>query len=415
MKIHYHSDCPFFAGCEKMLVNFWTDPQLRQQYEISFSYRQSTEYSKGLVQHLSPNFPVVPLLLPVQNWPVGNFRSMPALFSRITRFAFRLITNIPFFVCDVVILTRLLRQIAPDVVHINNGGYPAARSARAAAIAAQFAGVKNVVMVVNNLATGYKSPDRWFDFPIDRLVVRSTDRFVTGSQAAANRLKEVLALKSGQVQSIHNGIRLRALTESRTQVRNRLGVDAQFDGLVIGVVALMEPRKGHRVLLEALAMLSEQNPVISQKIAVWLEGDGPLRGELDSLVRLNRLSAVVHFIGKENNIVDMMNALDILVLPSIDSEDFPNVTLEAMGLGKAVVASALAGTPEQIVQGETGILVEPGNAESLANALGQLIERPELSKWFGAKGQERFFKMFTADIAVKNYMELYSSMKARVK
>lgn len=398
-----------------MLVNFWTDPQLRQQYEISFSYRQSTEYSKGLVQHLSPNFPVVPLLLPVQNWPVGNFRSMPALFSRITRFAFRLITNIPFFVCDVVILTRLLRQIAPDVVHINNGGYPAARSARAAAVAAQFAGVKNVVMVVNNLATGYKSPDRWFDFPIDRLVVRSTDRFVTGSQAAANQLKEVLALKSGQVQSIHNGIRLRALTESRTQVRNRLGVDAQFDGLVIGVVALMEPRKGHRVLLEALAMLSEQNPVISQKIAVWLEGDGPLRGELDSLVRLNRLSAVVHFIGKENNIVDMMNALDILVLPSIDSEDFPNVTLEAMGLGKAVVASALAGTPEQIVQGETGILVEPGNAESLANALGQLIERPELSKWFGAKGQERFFKMFTADIAVKNYMELYSSMKARVK
>lgn len=393
-----------------MLVNFWTNVDLRQKHQITFSYRQSMAYTEGLYQHISPDFLVVPLSLPVQNWPEKNWRQVPEALSRVTRFLFRLLTGLPFFIYDVLILSHLFRRLAPDLVHVNNGGYPAARSAHAAAVAAKVAGVKHVLMVVNNLAANYKSPNRWFDFPIDRLVVRSTDRFVTGSRAAANRLREVLALKSGQVQSIHNGIRLCALTESRAQVRNRLGVDARFDGLVIGVVALMEPRKGHRVLLEALAILLEQNPVISQKIAVWLEGDGPLRGELDSLVRLNKLSAVVHFIGKENNIVDMLNALDILVLPSIDSEDFPNVTLEAMGLGKAVVASALAGTPEQIVQGETGILVEPGNAESLANALGQLIERPELSKWFGAKGQERFFKMFTADIAVKNYMELYRSM-----
>ena len=105
-----------------------------------------------------------------------------------------------------------------------------------------------------------------------------------------------------------------------------------------------------------------------------------------------------------------MNALDILVLPSIDSEDFPNVTLEAMQLGKAVVASALAGTPEQILQDETGLLVEPGNPEALAKALGRLIERPEWSKCLGAKGQERFFKMFTAEMAVKNYLEFYHSL-----
>ena len=386
---------------------------LRQEHEISFSYRQSAEYTAGLLEHLAPDFPVMPLSLPVQNWPQKNIHHLPAFFSRITQFTFRLITNVPFLIFDVVVLMRLLRQIAPDVLHINNGGYPAARSARAAAIAARLAGVKNVVMVVNNLAMRYKSPSRWLDFPIDRLVVRSTDRFVTGSQAAANQLQEVLALESGRVQSIHNGIGLRALNESPAQVRRRLGIDVHFDGVVIGVVALMEPRKGHRILLEALKILSKQYPIISKEIVVWLEGDGPLRSDLESFVRLNELSAVVRFIGKEKNVVDMMNAIDVLVLPSIDTEDFPNVTLEAMGLGKAVVASALAGTPEQIVPGETGILLEPGNAESLANALGQLIERPELSKCLGAKAQERFLKMFTADIAVKKYMELYSSMKTR--
>lgn len=394
-----------------MLVNFWTDSRLRRQHEVSFSYRRSAEYTKGLREQLTPDFPLFPLALPVQNWPRRNFKYLPDMLSRIVRLIFRLTTNIPFLIFDIVILTRLLRQIAPDVVHINNGGYPAARSARAAAIAARLAGVKKVVMVVNNLAVRYTGPDRWLDFPIDRLVARAIDRFVTGSQAAANRLQEVLGLKSNQVQSIHNGIRSRALTESAAQTRHRLGVDVGFDGIVIGVVALMEPRKGHRVLLEALTVLLDQDPLLAEKMVVWLEGDGPLRGELESSVRLKKLSAIVHFLGKEKNVVDMMNALDILVLPSIDSEDFPNVTLEAMQLGKTVVASALAGTPEQILQGETGVLVEPGNAEALAKALGRLIELPEWSKRVGANAQERFFKMFTADIAVKNYLALYHSLE----
>jgi glycosyltransferase involved in cell wall biosynthesis len=413
VKIHYHSDCPFFAGCEKMLVNFWTDPRLRRRHEISFSYRRSAEYTSGLDKQWTPDcpvFPVFPLSLPVQNLPVRNFNLRPKVISRIVRLMFRLITKIPFLIFDVVILTRLLRQVAPDVVHINNGGYPAARSARAAAIAARLAGVKKVVMVVNNLAVGYTGPERWLDFPIDRLVAKAVDRFVTGSRAAANRLQEVLPLKSGQAQSIHNGIRSRPLTEPADQVRRRLGVDPRFNGIVIGVVALMEPRKGHRVLLEALALLLKREPILAEKIVVWLEGDGPLRGELESLVRIKNLSSVVRFIGREKNVADMMNALDILVLPSVDSEDFPNVTLEAMQLRKTVVASALAGTPEQILDEETGLLVAPGNAEALAKALGRLIEQPEWARRLGAKGQERFSNMFRAETAVKNYLDLYHSL-----
>lgn len=393
-----------------MLINFWTSAELRQKHMITFSYRQSPVYTEGLCQHISPDFPVFPLSFPVQNWPEKNWKAVPAILSRIMRFLFRFVTRIPFAVYDVVLLSRLFRRLAPDLVHINNGGYPAARSCRAAAIAAKLAGVRYVLMVVNNQAVGYKNPDRWFGFLFDRLVVHSTNKFVTGSKLASLRLQNVLALRDSQIQSIPNGIRLRPVTEAPAQVRRRLGLDPLFTGVVMGVVALMEERKGHRILIQALARLAELYPELMENLVVWLEGDGPLRGALETLVAVAGLSNVVRFVGHESHVMNMMNALDILILPSISNEDFPNVTLEAMGLGKAVIASLLAGTPEQIVQSETGLLVEPGNIESLAEAIFQMTSNPDLVQRMGISGKKRFDECFGAEISVKQYLHVYDSL-----
>lgn len=410
MKIHYHSDCAFFAGCEKMLINFWTSAELRQKYVISFSYRWSQAYSDGLYKHITPDFPVFPLFLPIQNWPEKNWKQVPEVLNRFTRFLFRLVTRIPFIIYDVLVLMRLFRRLAPDVVHINNGGYPAARSARAAAVAAKLVGIKYVLMVVNNQAVGYCHPDRWFGFLFDKLVVYSTNTFITGSKAASLRLQKVLSLQTNQIQSIHNGIHLRPVTEAPAQVRQRLGLDPRFNGVVIGVVALMEERKGHRILIEALAKLAGRYPGLMENLVVWFEGDGPLRGELETLVTAIGLSDVVRFVGHESHVMNMMNALDILILPSISNEDFPNVTLEAMGLGKAVIASSLAGTPEQIIHGETGLLVEPGNIESLAEGILWMASNSDLVKRMGISGKKYFDECFRAEIAVNKYLHLYDSL-----
>lgn len=393
-----------------MLVNFWTNAGLRQNNLVSFSYRQSSVYTEGLLKHISPDFPVFPLSLPAHNWPEQNWKQVPETFSRIVRLLFRLVTRIPFIIYDVLVLSRLFRRLAPDMVHINNGGYPAARSARAAAVAAKLAGVKYVLMVVNNQAVGYRRPDRWFGYIFDRLVVHSTNKFVTGSKLASLRLQNVLALKDSQILSIHNGIRLRPVTETPAQVRLRLGLGPLFDGVIVGVVALMEARKGHRILIESLAKLADRHPELMEKLAVWLEGDGPLRGELETLVVAKGLSGVVRFIGHESHVINMMNALDILVLPSISNEDFPNVTLEAMGLGKAIIASSLAGTPEQIIHGETGLLVAPGDVGALAEAIFQIASDLALSKRMGINGKKRFEECFGADIAVNKYVQLYDSL-----
>lgn len=321
----------------------------------------------------------------------------------------RILLTSPLFVFEVIKLNRLLKHIKPDIVHINNGGYPAALSARACAVAAHWAGVSKVVMVVNNMADGYRDYSRWQDYPFDRLVAHSVDVFITGSQAAATQLRHVLKLPESQVKSIYNGIELRVATENIAETRCRLGID-NFDGLVLGVVALMIPRKGHRVLLEALVNLLSTNTLSPGSLRVLLEGNGPLRATLEEYVHSHKLNDMVYFVGDERNIINFMQVIDGLVLPSISDEDFPNVILEAMALGKPVLSTCLAGIPEQIVDGITGRLVPPGNLTELADTLHEIIQFQDKFNSMGVAGRQRFDENFTAKQAIAKYSDLYKTL-----
>jgi glycosyltransferase involved in cell wall biosynthesis len=405
--IHYHSDCPFFAGCESMLVNFWSSPALRSQFDVSFSYHDTQRYTEGLMQRAKPDFPVYPLRFPdpyvlaavPERWPYPLRRGAQVISS--------LLSSLPILAYEIWVLYKLFARLRPDILHVNNGSYPAALSARAATIAAKLAGVPQVVMVVNNLADDYRRPSRWKGYPLDRLVVRSVNKFVTGSVAAASQLEKVLRLDERQCLPIQNGIALRQATETREETRKRLGLE-KFDGVIYGVVALMIPRKGHRVLLESMAKLL--GTACANNIKILIEGDGPLRGDLQAFVADSRLSDHCVFIGDEKNVMNFMALLDVLVLPSVDEEDFPNVILEAMGMGKPVIASRLAGTPEQVVDGETGLLVAPRDVDQLAAAISRLGLDGQLRMQMGQAGLRRFQERFTAEVAVRNYVSLYQSL-----
>ncbi len=403
-KIHYHSDCHFFAGCENMLVNFWSAADMREHFEVSFSYRFSRVYAQGLNARANIDFSTYPLFFP----ELSNFnllpRKIPSLVRRVMLLVVRAGLNIPLLLYQVWVLSRLFKRLKPDVVHINNGGYPAALSARAAVIAAKLTGIKKIVMVVNNMAMDYQRFSRWWEYPIDRFVARTVTTFVTGSSVAGEQLKKVLKLPNNKLRIIHNGIQLRAVSESVTETRNRLGL-SEFDGVILGVVSVMEQRKGHVVLLKALSYLPKNLP-----FKVLIEGNGILRATLEQCVIDHDLSDTCVFVGLEQNIMNLMALLDVLILPSISHEDFPNVVLEAMALGKPVIASRIAGTPEQIIEGETGILVPPADPIALSAAIEYLIENKIVREQMGAQGKKRFESNFIANIAVEKYRTLYQSM-----
>lgn len=154
-------------------------------------------------------------------------------------------------------------------------------------------------------------------------------------------------------------------------------------GRLLGVhVARLSDEKGHAILFEALGrMPADMRPF------VCLVGDGPLRSRLEGLARELGLVNDVAFLGRlpPEATRSVLAAADIALLPSVQ-EGSPLAMIEALAAGKPLVASAVGGIPEVVREGETGLLVPPGDAAALADALRRLVEDAPLRARLGSAG-----------------------------
>jgi glycosyltransferase involved in cell wall biosynthesis len=408
-KIHYHSDLSYFGGSENMIANFLNSQSLNQAYQISLSYRLTEEYETGLHSRLRNSAALYPIRLPIFSIYKNRTTHDRSLLTKLIDYAIYLSEYLPIVMVNLYLLQRLFRQIKPEILHINNGGYPGALSCRIAVLAAKLAGIKNIVFVVNNMAANYRHPYRWPDIFIDRLVARNASLFVTGSSIAMARLRTVLPVPESQTVSLPNGIDARETSETPTQTRARLGL-AEFRGTVFGMVGVMEPRKGHLHLLKSLKILTDSERMSEDSLVVLIEGSGGVRQNLEKFSQDNGLEDIVKFIGVEDQIFNFFNAIDVLVYPAIQHEDFPNVISEAMSLSKPVIATRVAGADQQIINGHTGILVEVLSEVQLADAMVTLSKDHGKIKDMGKLGRERFADLYTVEKSVKNYERLYEKL-----
>jgi len=325
-------------------------------------------------------------------------------------FNYILLIRVWVFCWNTIVFYKEWRKKEIDILHINNGGYPAAISCLSASVAGKLLNIKTVLMVVNNLAPPSRFY-RWQDIVINFLVKRSVTTFITGSINTKNFLQQLLKLESHRFKTLYNGISIRPITETREQTRARLGVKNK---LVFGVVALLEKRKGHHILIESVSLLTKS--LSTEIVPIFLlEGDGTEKENLMKLVEKYDLNSTVQFIGNEKNIFNFIQSLDVLLLPSISNEDFPNVILEGMSLGKPVIASRIAGTIEQVIDGITGFLVQPANPVELAEKIKKIIEEESLIESMGSAGKNRFQNEFTSKVAIRRYIDLYKAHLNGVK
>jgi glycosyltransferase involved in cell wall biosynthesis len=187
--------------------------------------------------------------------------------------------------------------------------------------------------------------------------------------------------------------------------RARLGVAA--DATVALYVANLLSYKGHEVLLEAMRTIVDRAPGAK----LLLAGEGPMRDAIEAKRRALGLDKNVVLLGVRSDVPALLAVADLVVHPSFQ-EGFSNAILEAMAAAKPVVATAVGGNPEAVVDGETGILVPPHDPVALANAMERLINEPVLAKKMGEAGRQRVIQEFRIEDAVARYAALYERLVA---
>lgn len=242
------------------------------------------------------------------------------------------------------------------------------------------------------------TPRQW---TIKRALCRNADAIIANSQRAADRLESELGGKR-HVEMVPNGVQTPAplTAERRTEVRDALPIPRR-DAVVVLFVGRLAVQKNIPLLLEALARFdATSRPVL------LLAGDGPLRAELESRAAALGMAGDVAFLGERSDAGNIMQAADLVVLPSHD-EGMSNVVLEAMAAGCAVVASDVGGNPEVIVEGESGLLFASGDADALTERLRTLVSDERRREAIGRKARERIANNYSIPALIERTSAIY--------
>jgi glycosyltransferase involved in cell wall biosynthesis len=223
---------------------------------------------------------------------------------------------------------------------------------------------------------------------------------------------------------VHNGIDI-SIIPAIPPDKIRQGLGIREGELVIGSMGSLVKRKRFDDLINAISYIrglgsgvrgeSTENPPkfpfikgglggnfkggmegFLDKIKCIIIGDGPEREYLQKKIDKNGLNDKVMLTGFKSEAISYINALDIFVLPS-EREGFPRVILEAMLMGKPVIASKAAGSVELVIDKETGFLFHIGNTKELAESISTLLSSPELRREMGERGMKRVTENFSIE------------------
>ncbi len=216
-------------------------------------------------------------------------------------------------------------------------------------------------------------------------------QFVIVPSRANSDLLVRAGVPASQVITIPNAVASEAVEPVAARARVRRDLEIQPDQPVIGMVGRFDRAKGHEVLFRALAMIAARRPDVCCLVVgdARLEGERAWHDHVLALARQLEVARFIRFAGWHDDVAPFFAAMDVMAHPSVSHDSCPGAVLEAMAAGRAVVASAVGGIPELIVDGTTGRLVPPGNPDLLARALLALVEAPEQMAAMGAAGRAR--------------------------
>jgi glycosyltransferase involved in cell wall biosynthesis len=305
---------------------------------------------------------------------------------------------------SIIRLARLLRREKVSLLHAH-----CFDPTFIGLIAAQLARVR-FVFTRHHSDHNIRLNARWHT-RIDSWCARRADHVIAVSEATRQIMTEIENVPSHQVSVIYNGMEPLREAEPEGVTRARQEFDLSQERVCL-MLARLHEEKGHRFLFDAIPDITSRVGPVSFLLA----GDGPHRGKLEADVQARGLQNVVRFLGRRDDVPELISLASIVVLPSL-AESFGFTLLEAMSLSKPVVGSTTGGIPEVVVDGETGLLVPPADSRALANAICDVLENPVRAQAFGEEGRRRA-ALFTFERMIGGYESVYQSVidrKAKIE
>ncbi len=234
---------------------------------------------------------------------------------------------------------------------------------------------------------------------LDRLALKRFNALAAVSDSVAQRLIDS-GVSPRKIKNIANGIDVEPFERARTLPA------LAFDGhKVVGMVARLDLQKGFEYLLRAVRELC----VAFRELKVVIVGEGPDRKAIEDMIQQCGLQSKVVLAGQHSDMPGVYAAMDIFVLPSLN-EGLPMTILEAMAASKPVIATRVGAIPSLIKDGDTGLLVDPRDADGLRDAIANLLSDSELCGRLGAAGHEWVSQNYTSEVMALKYRQMYEEV-----
>jgi glycosyltransferase involved in cell wall biosynthesis len=232
-----------------------------------------------------------------------------------------------------------------------------------------------------------------------------TDLIIVTAETLRPGYLQDLKLKSGKVSKICVGIDEKFFSPRPPDERWRDKLNLSEDDLVVGIVGRLSPVKGHKYFIQAAKIVAKKTPRV--KFIIAGEDAQIKASELEMVVEKSNIENNFRFVGKVDDIREIISIFDVGVVASVGSETICRVALEYMAMGKPVVGTSVNAIPEVIQNGVNGFVVPPGNGEALAEAILKLLEDKEKRVDFGKAGRTLVEKNFSLEQFAKKTEEVY--------
>jgi glycosyltransferase involved in cell wall biosynthesis len=323
---------------------------------------------------------ILPTLAIIDREQLGSFAGLFALPVR--------------YVASTLSLIVLILRLNVDVVHTNTAVLPTPP------LAARLTGRKSLWHIREFF---FEFSSLWRVYQAYMWLLSS--RIITISRAVEAQFSPLFRPKCT---IIYDGLDEDA-SESNPQAVLALRASANYPKYLVGVVGRIKwVRKGQEVLVRAATLLRDRFPEVAYLVVGSVApGNESHLQRLKELIHSNQLEDRFFFAGDVHDVRNVYSALDITCVPSIQPEPFGCVVMESMAIGTSVIGSRCGGISEQIIDGKTGFLVEPGNERELAEALARLLEDDSLRQMMGKAGQEHFRENFNMYHTYRQMLECF--------